>query len=68
MPFCTQCGKKLEDGEVCSCQTEIKEAAGQEEENPVHDEEQALQTEETAGQSQPEIGRASCRERVLWHV
>ena len=46
MPFCTQCGKKLEDGEVCSCQTEIKEAAGQEEENPVHDEEQALQTEE----------------------
>ena len=54
MPFCTQCGKKLEDGEVCSCQTEIKEAAGQEEENPVHDEEQALQTEETAGQSQPE--------------
>ena len=54
MPFCTQCGKKLEDGEVCSCQTEIKEAAGQEEENPVHDAEQALQTEETAGQSQPE--------------
>ncbi len=27
MPFCTQCGKKLEEGEVCSCQQPVTEAA-----------------------------------------
>lgn len=31
MPYCTNCGKKLEDGEVCSCTAQTQEAAVQNE-------------------------------------
>lgn len=52
MPFCTHCGKKLEDGEVCSCQADAKDAAGQAQQQN----DWTGQTAWDSGQAQPGTG------------